>query len=161
MEDVGSYTRDGIKAIHKWGICSERIWPYLIDKFALPPSLDAYLDATKRIVNTYYRLITLDDMLRALDIGYPIVTSMNVYNTFYELEIPGKTTLKMPANADNIIGGHAVVLVGYNLANRVFITRNSFGELWGDKGYFYTPFDYVEKDFMDNWIFDIDVACNI
>lgn len=159
-EDVGSYTRDGIKAINKWGVCDERIWPYIIDKFADAPSIAAYEDAEKRIISQYYRLVTLDDILHALSAGYPVVTSMNVYNSFYDLENPGEILLKMPKETDNIIGGHAVVFVGYNLANNTFIARNSFGESWGLAGNFFVPFEYVKQDFMDSWIFDIDTSCN-
>lgn len=155
-EDVGSYTRDGIKALHKWGVCEEIIWPYLINKFADAPSIAAYEDALKRVVKNYYRLIRTDDILQALNSEYPVVTSMNVYNTFYDLSLPREILLKMPTTSDDIIGGHAVVLVGYNLDNKTFMARNSFGESWGEDGYFYVPFEYVEKDFMDSWIFDIN-----
>ena len=37
-EDVGAYTRDGIKAVNNYGVCSEQVWPYLIEKFANAPS---------------------------------------------------------------------------------------------------------------------------
>lgn len=156
-EDVGSYTRDGVKALHKWGVCSENIWPYLIDRFAESPSIAAYEDALTRTISNYYRLITVDDMLQALNQEYPVVTSMNVYNTFYDLSIPGESLLKMPTEFDDIVGGHAVVFVGYDLNNKTFIVRNSFGESWGLNGYFFVPFEYVKNDFMDSWIFDINI----
>ena len=158
-EDVGAYTRDGVKSLNKWGVCSENIWPYLISQFSTAPSIAAYEDAIQRTVTSYYRLSKVEDMLHALDIGYPIITSMNVYNTFYQLEFPGESLLKLPRDSDDLIGGHAVVFVGYNLKNKTFIVRNSFGTSWGDNGYFYVPFEYAEKDFMDSWIIDIKPAC--
>ena len=154
-EDVGSYVRDGVKSISKWGVCMENIWPYVIDKFATAPSIDAYDEAKQRIITRYYRLLTIQDMVQAMDNEYPVVTSMNVYNSFYDLAEPGEILLKMPMKSDDVIGGHAVVFVGYDADNRTFIARNSFGLDWGDNGYFYVPFDYAKVDFMDSWIFDI------
>ena len=49
-----------------------------------------------------------------------------------------------------IVGGHAVVAVGYDDSDRVFICRNSWGEGWGDAGYFYMPYAYL----LDNNLSD-------
>jgi C1A family cysteine protease len=55
---------------------------------------------------------------------------------------------------ERFLGGHAVMLVGYNKNKNVFIARNSWGKVWGDKGYFYMPFDVVRNTRMssDFWI---------
>ena len=154
--DGGAFVRDGIKSLNKWGVCSESIWPYLLDKFAEAPSINAYTDAMTRVVNRYYRLYTLDHILEALNLGYPVVSSMDVYDGFEELDRP--SLLKMPKSAERLIGGHAVTIVGYNKKSKIMIIRNSFGTTWGDAGYFYAPFDYIKKHFMDHWIFDIKTA---
>ena len=154
--DEGAFVRDGIKSLNKWGVCSEYIWPYLIDTFADAPSIDAYVDAITRIVSRYYRLYTLEHILEALNSGFPVVSSMDVYNGFEELDTT--SLLRMPKLAEGIIGGHAVTIVGYNKKSKIMIVRNSFGTAWGDDGYFYVPFDYIEKHFMDHWIFDINIT---
>lgn len=156
-EDVGAYVRDGIKAVNKFGVCSEQSWPYLIERFAEAPSIQSYEDAQRRLIKKYYRLETIEDIVDALNADNPVVTSMNVYDSFYELDRPGKTILPMPRTSEDLIGGHAVTFVGYDLAKRLFLARNSFGEDWADNGYFWVPFDYAEKDFMDNWTFDIEI----
>ena len=156
-EDVGAYVRDGIKAVNKYGVCSEQSWPYLIERFAHAPSVQSYEDAQSRLIKKYYRIETIEDIVDALNADNPVVTSMNVYDSFYELDRPGVTILPMPKADENMIGGHAVTFVGYNLPKRLFLARNSFGEEWADNGYFWVPFDYAEKDFMDNWTFDIEI----
>jgi C1A family cysteine protease len=45
-------------------------------------------------------------------------------------------------------GGHAVALVGYTRQNR-FITRNSWGTGWGDKGYGYASEEYAQQAFTE------------
>lgn len=156
-QDVGAYVRDGIKSVNKWGVCSELLWPYIIDRFDDSPSLESYEDGERRIIKKYYRVNDVKDMTYALNKFYPVVISMNVYNSFYDLDQQDVRVLPMPTAKEEIIGGHAVTLVGYDLDRQQFIARNSFGEDWGDRGYFWIPFDYVNKDIMDCWIFDIEL----
>jgi hypothetical protein len=50
----------------------------------------------------------------------------------------------MPRGADDRRHGrHALLLVGYDVARRVFVVKNSWGSDWGDRGYVYMPFEYV------------------
>lgn len=156
-EDVGAYVRDGIKAVNKYGVCSELAWPYLIEKFANTPSVQSYEEARRRLIKKYYRIENIKDIVDALNADNPVVTSMNVYDSFYELDYGKKTILPMPKPNEDLIGGHAVTFVGYDLPRKLFLARNSFGTDWGDHGYFWVPFDYAEKDFMDNWTFDIEL----
>ena len=41
------------------------------------------------------------------------------------------------------IGGHAMLIVGYNDDKQWFIVRNSWGNKWADNGYCYIPYDYI------------------
>ena len=46
-----------------------------------------------------------------------------------------------------------MVLVGYDGNAQEFIVRNSWGEGWGDKGYFYLPFEtYSGMTENNTWI---------
>jgi C1A family cysteine protease len=157
-EDAGAYVRDGIKAVNKWGVCTETLWPYVIEQFASAPSIQSYEDAKTRVIQNYYRMTTLGDVIDALNSSYPVVISMNVYDSFYNLTDSSMDTLPMPAAREELIGGHAVSLVGYDLNKRLLLARNSFGADWGNNGYFWIPFEYAGKDVMDCWFFTINVA---
>jgi hypothetical protein len=155
-EDVGTYVRDGIKAVHKWGICIEEKWPYLIKKFADAPNVESYIDARSRLIDSYYRINSIDDMIALLDMEIPIVTGIQVFGDFDRLG--SDAVLPLPSDKDYILGGHAVTIVGYDNDRKYFICRNSFGEDWGDQGYFYMPYDYTEMYAMDTWKFDIKLS---
>ena len=64
-----------------------------------------------------------------------------------------KTTGKigMPMINDKLIGGHAVIICGYDDNTNELILRNSWGTYWGDNGYFYLPYEYL-KYCGDLWI---------
>ena len=49
----------------------------------------------------------------------------------------------MPAGSEKVVGGHAVLAVGYDDASSRFIVRNSWGPNWGMKGYFTIPYLYL------------------
>ena len=42
-----------------------------------------------------------------------------------------------------VLGGHAVLIVGYDDTKKWWIVRNSWGVGWGDHGYFYMPYKYA------------------
>lgn len=160
-EDVGAYVRDAVKAVQKYGVCSERIWPYYISDFALTPSIPSYEDARHRNIKNYYRIHTLEDVLDALNKEWPVVFSMRVYSQFEDLYY-STTTIEMPKSYElqSPIGAHAMCFVGYDLQKKVLIARNSFGTDWGMQGYCYIPFEYMRQEVMDNWIFDIELTQN-
>lgn len=155
-EDVGAYIRDGVKAVNKYGVCSEKIWPYDIERFAMTPTVTSYEDAKTRNIKEYYRLTGINDILDALNNNYPVVFSMEVYDNFDYLD-KNDDVIKMPNLNESPIGGHAMCFVGYDLPKKLLLARNSFGLDWGMNGYCWMPFDYVTKDVMDSWIFDIDL----
>ena len=45
-----------------------------------------------------------------------------------------------------VVGGHSMVIVGYDDIREVFIVRNSWGRIWGDNGYFYLSYDFFKED---------------
>jgi len=42
-----------------------------------------------------------------------------------------------------VLGGHAVMAVGYDDSSQRFIVRNSWGKGWGLGGYFTLPYAYL------------------
>lgn len=156
-EDSGVYLRDGIKAVRQNGICQESIWPYDIKNFATRPSAAAYNDALYRNIKNYHRLISTDQVLDALNDNRPVVLAIDVFDTFEYLNSIN-STISMPKQSETDPGGHAVCLVGYNLPRQMVLARNSFGLEWGDAGYFWIPFEYLEAHTLDQWVFDIELA---
>jgi C1A family cysteine protease len=155
--DDGAYVRDAIKGLTKYGICSEKIWPYHIKDYATKPTDESYLDAKHRNIENYYRVLTMDSLLDALNNDKPVVFGMLVYKSFDDL-YNYYDTVPMPKGEEEPVGAHAMCFVGYDLNKKLFIARNSFGMNWGVNGYCYIPFDYVGKEVLDLWVFDIKIS---
>merc|ERR1719226_198219 len=152
-EDSGAYIRDGIKSVNQQGVCSESLWPYAEAKFTVKPSDACYADALRYKCLEYARVKqTLNDMKACLSEGFPFLFGFTVYSSFYDMTETGQ--MSMPQSGDSIIGGHAVLCVGYDDERQVFIVRNSWGEGWADNGYFYMPYAYLSDPSLasDMWV---------
>lgn len=153
--DSGAYIRDGIKATYYYGAPSETLWPYDISKFRTMPSKAALDDGQKRKVTLYERVSDLNGCLTALANQFPIIIGFKVYSSFESRETTLTGIMHYPnTRTEQLLGGHAVLLVGYDKRRQVFIARNSWGPYWGDHGYFYMPFSVINDPNMssDFWV---------
>lgn len=153
-EDSGAYIRDGIKSCAKIGACNEKLWPYRIARFKNKPTKRCFKDAENRKIVEYRRCDGLDLTLAALAEGYPVIFGFSVYESFESATVARTGMMPYPNSGEELLGGHAVLAVGYDLATRRLIVRNSWGAQWGKKGYFYMPFKVIENRNMsdDFWM---------
>jgi C1A family cysteine protease len=142
--DAGAMIRDGMKSVAKQGAPHEALWPYVISKFSTKPSAAAYKDAAKHPAVLYQRVIQdLAQLKGCLAAGFPIVFGFSVYDSFESSAVAKSGNAPMPNPTEKLLGGHAVLAVGYDDTNKWFVVRNSWGTGWGMKGYFTLPYDYL------------------
>jgi C1A family cysteine protease len=143
--DAGAQLRDGIKALARWGTCSEREWAYDICKFTVKPSIQSYRDALVHRITSYHRLLSLNDMRDCLAQGFPFAFGFTVYESFESSEVAQTGIAQLPSINEQAVGGHAVLAVGYDDAAQRVLVRNSWGTGWGQKGYFTMPYAYISN----------------
>ena len=142
-QDSGAMIRDGIKTLAKQGVCTEKLWPYNIKTFTKKPTPACYKEALKYEITSYQRIDTVDEMRSCLADGFAFVFGFTVYDSFESQAVAKTGIVPMPKPDEKVMGGHAVVGVGYNDSQKRFIVRNSWGEGWGMKGYFTIPYKYL------------------
>ena len=142
--DSGAQIRDGIKTVARDGFCPESEWPYDIAAFATKPGARCYQDALRERVSQYLRLAPATvQLLTCLASGYPFVFGFSVYESFETASVATTGIVHLPHPDERLVGGHAVVAVGYDQPAGRFIVRNSWGGGWGMAGYFTMPFQYL------------------
>ncbi|MFL5959994.1 MAG: C1 family peptidase [Gaiellaceae bacterium] len=155
-QDSGAEIRDGIKSVAQLGAPPEADWPYDIDKFATKPPDNAYADGLKHQAIRYARVAQTEmGIQNVLASGYPISFGFTVYESF-EKDVAADGIVPMPQPSETVLGGHAVVAVGYKPIGRqlYFECRNSWGEDWADHGYFWMPSGYLTSSNLasDFWV---------
>jgi C1A family cysteine protease len=136
--------RDGIKSVAKQGAPHEILWKYDLSKFRTKPSAPAYNDAKRHPAVLYQRVTQELTQLRGcLAAGFPFVFGFSVYESFESDAVAASGRTPMPKPKEKLIGGHAVLAIGYDHAKERFLVRNSWGPRWGQRGYFTMPYDYL------------------
>ena len=103
----------------------------------------------------YERVTDFNGVINAIDNGYPVTIGFDVYSSFDSPTVARTGIMPYPnIRKEKLLGGHAVLIVGYNKNNDTFIVRNSWGKYWGDNGYFYMPFQVIKNTTMsgDFWV---------
>lgn len=149
--DNGAYPRDVCKALNKHGICLESTWEFDVQKnLNVEPSVDAQTEAKEYPVHEYARLESEDivtEIKKSVASGIPVMTSIRVSKEFNSLGSNWKTHDWNP-NVDEL-GSHQVLIIGYNDEAKRFLAQNSWGNIWGDGGFFGIPYEKVGLDYHD------------
>ena len=157
--DSGAQIRDGIKSVARQGDCPETEWPYVIAKFRTKPPKKCYADALKYKVVLYQRVTqALSQLKGCIASGWPFVFGFTVYEGFESAQVAKSGHAGLPKSGEAVIGGHAVVAVGYDDARRWFIVRNSWGRKWGMSGYFTLPYAYLTDENLANDFWTIRIV---
>lgn len=152
--DSGAQIRDGIKVVAASGAPPESEWPYNPSEFAEAPTAEVVKDAMQFRALQYSRVTQDAYYLRhcLAILGKPVVFGFTVYDGFESDDAAKTGIIPMPLGDDKPLGGHAVLIVGYDDATQMFKVRNSWGADWGQAGYFELPYAYVlNADLSDDF----------
>lgn len=158
-EDGGVTSRSAIKAINKYGAAPLDLWDGKNSLQAIP---DAKAMAFGKALSLpkYAKCETVRDIRYSIAVeNQSVFFGTNVFANWYEDHhglIRYDDRPKVPE------GGHAIVIIGYDDAFQIagnskgaIKLANSWGTGWGDKGFFWLPYDYFQEQW-DAWVCDFD-----
>lgn len=153
--DSGSSIRDGIKVLERLGVCTEELYPYNCEYFRERPTDEAYANAYATKQHIQYRRIRvlLEDIMKSISIKCPVIMGFTVYDSFEHPDVARTGIMPVPKPGEKIIGHHCVLIVGYDIPKKYLLCRNSWGDKFGQAGYFWVPFSFVNaRNCSDLWI---------
>lgn len=136
QEGEGMYPRDSMKILFHKGIVPEEDYPYGIRQKPEDMHQSTLEIAANYKTKGYAYITDIKTLKAAIYRNGACAFTVSVYDS-------GPEMWKSKYDGNKIIGGHAMVAVGWNKEG--FIIRNSWGENWGDKGY--TVFPYSDWDY--------------
>lgn len=143
----GTTIRSAMKVLEKLGVCREKFWtytPFQKDK----SKRGARSDAKRFCIKTYARVLNLNELRLSLSSHGPLVLGIEVFEGI----IKTKTGLvPLPRKNEISLGGHAITAIGYDDKKKIIKFKNSWSTKWGNKGFGYLPYAYVEKYMIDAW----------
>ncbi len=145
--EEGTFPRVAMKVLARQGVCREECWPYRPYQTD-SPCLEAGDQALPFRIKAYGRLSGLEEMEQSLALNGPFLAGVEVFPEWFENrggEIP------LPEPGRSSLGGHAVCVVGYSRGDGYFKFKNSWSGSWGDGGYGYLPYEYLERHCLDAW----------
>ena len=177
--DSGAQVRDAFRALAKYGVAPETVWPYNVSQFTVNPPQNAQTLALKNELLKYHSLTPTGSAggpeTVALSNGKAIVFGFNVPQYFEQPDSvaawdPTQTTpLPVPpADYQNWIGGHCVVATYYNYSDspvdtpfgitlppHSLLIDNSWDVDWGIGGRFVMDAGWFASQFASSfWVVD-------
>ncbi len=169
--DTGGFLRTTMGAMVLFGVPPEEYWPYADDENAFdrePPAF-CYAFAQNFQAIKYFRHdppgTKAEEILNRIKAylakGHPAMFGFTVYNSIEQAEKTGR--IPFPSPKEKIEGGHAIVAVGYDDKMKIknnygktetigaLLIRNSWGKVWGEKGYGWLPYEYVLKGLAEDF----------
>jgi C1A family cysteine protease len=156
-KDEGTYIRLAFASLTTLGTCTEATWSYDPNNVFIRPSWKAYQEAYPRKIKSFYRITAMNSsdlrsaIKQALQAQHPVVFGMIVDQDYMNTGSDGMVT--MPKSKREKEGGHAQLIVGYDDNMQRWIVKNSWGLGWGDNGYGYVPYEYLDvSNANDFWV---------
>jgi Papain family cysteine protease len=151
--DAGAMPRTGCQALTAKGCCEASLYPYVAGQFTVPTAEQA-ANALKYKTGAYHRLASITDVLCCLadPTPWPVTVGFTVYESFMSQQVADSGIMPIPQPGEQEQGGHEVLCLGYDQTKQLALIQNSWGDGWGQKGYFWMPFETISSPDTDLWM---------
>lgn len=145
-DDSGASLHEAINTLVHFGVPHESLWPYTDqgDQFTVKPAKVVWSDGWWHMIAQELAVTQdLTHIKSCLAQGYPVIFGFTVYESFESDAVANTGIMPMPQANEKVLGGHAVMAVGYDDATNYIKVRNSWSSSWGKNGYFFMPYQFI------------------
>lgn len=149
-QDCGATIRDVALGAIEQGFCDETLWQFTDSNLLVKPDAAAYAAAVKEENSQFMWLnqqgaALVAALKTAIANKDPIFFGITVYESFESAQTMATGRVPMPQSWEQILGGHALCMIGWNDHIQCFEIANSWGASVGDHGYFWLPYDFIKE----------------
>ncbi|NIF06668.1 C1 family peptidase [Chryseobacterium sp. Tr-659] len=140
----GSYVKDALNLLKNQGACSWTEMPYTDTGCSTLPNAAQKLAASTHKLTNWATVDNTDiaGVKTLLSMDLPVVIAVTVDASFDNMK---NTNWIWKSHSGAVRGGHAICVVGYDDTKKAFKVQNSWGNSWGDNGYFWIDYTFFSK----------------
>ena len=150
--DQGTFIKHGIQSMTTEGSCLETFWPFNLNKLYTCPPMTSYQEALSHVCTSSYQIDPNDYVNQfkyCISKQIPIICGIQCYSSFSSDETAKTGIVKYPdVKKEMTIGGHAICIIGYDDEKQHFIFQNSYDTVWGENGYGYIGYSYIDNQLL-------------
>ncbi len=157
--DSGCTNHSACMAIEHYKVCPEEVWPYVSENVTKHPSHKAYALAHQYKQFEYSKIDrSIDQLKGALVNGHPVMIGVVVFPSLIACGSDGEPgTVPMPSlNREAPLGGHSLLVVGFNEEEKHFKFVNHWSHKWGTGGFGTIPYTFLMDDDLSGDFFTIE-----
>jgi len=141
-QDKGSLPNEALDLMVNTGAATLNSMDYTDSDYLTAPSTTAFTEAANYKAKSWEVPRSLNDIKAALANNLPVVIGIGIYESF---NFVSGTDAVYNSATGQPLGGHAITVVGYddNKYGGAFKVINSYGQNWGDGGYFWLPYSFA------------------
>jgi C1A family cysteine protease len=153
-QSIGTFTPHANAAVMAYGVCEEKAWPYVESQTTTRPPDKAYADAKAFEAVQYARLGSTNEVKATISGGLPVMFAGDIDMAHFRV---AANTGRMPDPGTVDPEGpcaHAMLVVGYDEDEKLWLVKNSWGKDWGDNGYVRIPYALFDRHVWndDIWV---------
>jgi hypothetical protein len=137
-----------MKVLNKVGAPDERAWAYNDEVEGNAQSWSKF-SSRWQLIQSYHRIEGIDELKAALSTS-PVPIGVGCFEEMPDVGSDG--IVPDPTNQSRSLGGHAVCAVGYDDERELVKFKNSWSVKWGQDGYGYLSYDYINQYLWDAWV---------
>lgn len=132
------------------GCCDLSLYPYVSGQIKAP-NVAQDQNAAQYQLGAFHGLVSSAVALSVIGdpTPWPVLVGFTVFESFESDEVAQTGIMPIPQPGETIMGGHEVLMLGYDLPNKTALILNSWGESWGQKGYFVMPLAILDRQDTD------------
>lgn len=149
--DNGAYISDGVETVRDKGTVPESFWPETSAPGQCPTG-PCWSEGYGHREFYGYTMENRDfsQIKASLLAGFPVVFGMTVFESFMDPGPDGNIPVPDP-EVEQVVGGHCLLIVGFDDSTERVIVKNSWSTAWADGGYCYLPYEMLGTDYASSF----------
>jgi C1A family cysteine protease len=140
--NTGMQIETALGLLQGFGVLPIKDFPYSETQCFRIPTVDEDYIAKQYAISGWGRAMAREDVLQSIATKTPVIVGIKLYANFRDFS--GASTYKQIAG--NLVGPHALVILGYNDTKHAYRIMNSWGTTkWGDRGFAWVDYDTLDQ----------------